>query len=57
MKSATVIVAFRDLLEEVPRNPGDVFQVEDERADYLSRLGFVTLKDVKPTRKKKTVEK
>lgn len=57
MKSATVIVAFRDLLEEVPRNPGDVFQVEDERADYLSRLGFVTLKDVKPTRKKKTAEK
>ncbi len=57
MKSAKVIVAFRDLLEDVPRNPGDVFQVEDERAEYLAKLGFVTLEEVKPARKKKTAEK
>lgn len=54
MKAATVIVAFFDLKEDVPRNPGDVFQVEDERAEYLEKLGFVTLEELKPARKKAT---
>lgn len=56
MKTATTIVAFRDLLEDVPREPGDVFQVEDDRGEYLKQLGFVALKDASPE-KKKTAKK
>ena len=51
MKTATTIVAFRDLLEDVPREPGDVFQVEDGRGEYLEQLGFVALAEAKLAKK------
>lgn len=59
MRSATVVVAFQDLQEGVLRNPGDVFQVEDERAAYLEGLGFVRLDpvDPKPAKRKTTAKK
>lgn len=60
MKSATVLVAFQDLQEGVLRNPGDVFQVEDDRAAYLEGLGFVQVVPADPpklTRKRKSAMK
>jgi len=57
---ATVIVAFQDLQEDVLRNPGDVFQAEDDRAAYLESLGFVRCEPADPpktTRKRKTATK
>ena len=57
---ATVIVAFQDLQEDVLRNPGDVFQAEDDRAAYLEQLGFVQIAPADPpkaTKKRKPAAK
>lgn len=55
MRTVRTIVEFRDLKEDILRKPGDIFQVEDKRADYLKQLGFVALEEEKP--KKKTAKK
>lgn len=59
MKKATVIVAFHDIQEDVPRVPGDVFSVKDERGTYLEKLGFVSLsqEEDKPKQTKKKAKK
>jgi len=60
MKTATVTVTFQDLREGVLRNPGDVFQADDERMAYLEKLGFVQISPDDPpktTRKRKPATK
>jgi hypothetical protein len=48
MKTLTVIRTFTDAREDVLRNIGDVFRAEDERAEQLERLGFVTAEPEEP---------
>lgn len=48
MKTLTVIRTFTDAREDVLRNIGDVFRADDERAEELVLLGFVTAEPEEP---------
>ena len=60
MKEAITLKPFRDLTEGVDREIGSTFSVDDERAEYLERLGLIKanqMADEEPKTKKRTVKK
>lgn len=53
MKKAITLKPFEDLVEGVSRVPGDTFNANDERADYLAGLGLVRTEMVSKAKKAK----
>ena len=59
MKLAMAIISFHDLKAGVLRKTGDAFLCDDDRGEYLARLGLAYIKDApeeKP-KKRKTAKK
>ena len=60
MKKAITLKPFRDLTEGVDREIGSTFSVDDERAEYLERIGLIKAEQVvseEPKTKKRTAKK
>jgi len=56
MKKLTVVRAFTDARKGVPREIGDAFTADDQRAEQLRQLGYVTAEDVPEKKKRKSAK-
>ena len=60
MKEAITLKPFKDLTAGVDREIGSTFSVDDERAEYLERLGLIRVEqsaNEEPKTKKRTAKK